>query len=171
MPFTGKVGDTLFLGDTGGRHRYVILTEPNNDGNVVITNFTTASHFEWNVVFRPKDNKQLFTERCTPNYHDARFYPFSGLLKIAQSTHAVYAFCARHHIKKIVTGALQSNHTPLEILRELAAQYPKLISKWYTTRISLNFTKGGYTLDGMLQRVATLLGKSKRTIYKAIQSW
>lgn len=131
MPFTGKVGDTLFLGDTGGRHRYVILTEPNNDGNVVITNFTTASHFEWNVVFRPKDNRQLFTERCTPNYHDAQLYPISALLKIAGNTNIRYVFCTKDHIKKIVTGALQSNHTRLEILEELAVQYPEEAKNCY----------------------------------------
>lgn len=94
MPFTGKVGDTLFLRDIGGGHQYVILTEPNKDGNVVITNFTTASHFEWLVIFRPKDNPKLFSERCTPNYHDARLYPFRALLNIAKNTHSDYAFCA-----------------------------------------------------------------------------
>jgi len=123
MPFTGKVGDTLLLSDIGGRHRYVILTEPNANGDVVITNFTTASHFEWHVVFRPKDNRQLFTERCTPNYNDARLYPLSALLKIAENTHIDYVFCTHNHIKKIVAGALQSKHTPLEIADELKIQY------------------------------------------------
>jgi hypothetical protein len=131
MPFTGKVGDTLFLHDIGGRHRYVILTEPNDDGNVVITNFTTASHFEWNVVFRPRDNKRLFTERCTPNYHDIKLYPHNALLKIAQSGVKDYAFCARHHVKKIIIGALQSNHPSFEVLKELATQYPEEAKNCY----------------------------------------
>jgi len=125
MPFTGKVGDTLFLSDIGGGHRRVILTKPNDDGKVVITNFTTASHFDWNVVFRPRDNRRLYTERCTPNYHDMQLYPLSALLKIAQKNPTDYVFCARRDTQKIVNGALQSYHPSLEILEELAVQYPE----------------------------------------------
>ena len=57
MSFTGKIGDTLRLQDTGARHRYIILTKPNNNKNVVIVNFTTAKHHEWFLSFSPKDNK------------------------------------------------------------------------------------------------------------------
>ena len=60
MPFSGKIGDTLRLRDTGARHRCIILTNHNNDGNVVILNFTTAKHFEWSVTFSPRDNRKLF---------------------------------------------------------------------------------------------------------------
>jgi hypothetical protein len=138
MPFTGRIGDTLLLADIGGGHRYVILTKPNDNRRVVITNFSTAKHLDWQVVFRPKDDRQLFTERCTPNYHDAQLYPLNKLLKLAQRPHAAYQFCASNHIKRIVSGALQSNHTPLEILKELAAQYPEQAKNCYKLSDEIN---------------------------------
>jgi hypothetical protein len=36
MPFTCKVGDSFYLADSGGHHRYVIITKPNSDGNIVL---------------------------------------------------------------------------------------------------------------------------------------
>lgn len=124
MPFTGKVGDTLRLRDIGARHRYIILTKPNNDGNVVIINFTTAKHFEWLVTFRPRDNRKLFTEKCTPNYTDARIYPISALTKIVKRNPREYVFCPENIIKRIIRGALESKHTRIEVLEELKVQYP-----------------------------------------------
>ena len=41
MPFNGKPGDSIFIDDLGGGHRYVILTEPDSNGEVVIVSFTT----------------------------------------------------------------------------------------------------------------------------------
>lgn len=124
MPFTGKVGDTLRLRDIGTRHRYIILTKPNSDGNVVITNFTTAKHFEWLVTFRPRDNKELFTKKCTPNYNGARIYPLSALAKIVKRNPKNYVFCPEKLTQRIIIGALQSRYTPIEVLEELKAQYP-----------------------------------------------
>lgn len=124
MPFTGKVGDTLRLRDTGARHRYIILTKPNSDGNVVIANFTTARHFEWLVTFRPRDNRELFKEKSTVNYNDARFYPISALAKVVERNPKEYVFCPENLTKEIVIGAFQSRFTPIEILEELKGQYP-----------------------------------------------
>jgi hypothetical protein len=124
MPFTGKVGDTLRLRDIGARHRYIILTKPNSDGNVVIANFTTAGHFEWLVTFRPRDNRELFKEKSTVNYNDARFYSISALAKVVERNPKEYVFCPENLTKEIVIGALQSKFTPIEILEELKGQYP-----------------------------------------------
>ena len=136
MPFTGKAGDTLRLRDIGARHRYIILTKPNSDGDVVIANFTTAKHFEWLVTIRPSNNKELFTEKCTPNYHDACLYPLSALTKVAESHPKEYVFCPQNLTKRIINGALESRHTPIEVLEELKIQYPieyeKYCSKDYT---------------------------------------
>jgi len=136
MPFTGKVGDTLRLRDIRVRHRYIILTKPNREGNVVITNFTTAKHFEWMVTFSPRDNKKLFTKKCTPNYTDARPYPISALVEIIKRNPREYVFCPENLTRRIVIGALQSRHTSIEVLEELKAQYPieydKYCSKDYT---------------------------------------
>ncbi len=124
MPFTGKAGDTLRFRDIGARHRYIILTKPNSDGTVVITNFTTAKHFEWLVTFKPSDNKKLFTEKCTLNYNNARLYPISALVKIIKRNPKEYRFCPENLTQRIVIGALQSRHTSIEVLEELKAQYP-----------------------------------------------
>lgn len=130
MPFSGKVGDTLPLRDIGGGHRYVILTNPNSAGDVVIVNFTTAKHCEWNVTFTPRTNGKLFTEKCTPNYNDARLYPISVLGKIAKRNPKKYVFCPDNLIRRIIKGALQSKYRRGEILRELKAQYPTEYSKY-----------------------------------------
>lgn len=131
MPFTGKIGDTLRLRDIGARHRYIILTEQNNDGNVVILNFTTVKHFEWSVTFQPKDNKKLFTEKCTPNYHDARLYPLSKLVKAIGRKPREYEFCPENLTLRIVIGAFQSRHTSFEIINELKRQYPQEYDRYY----------------------------------------
>jgi hypothetical protein len=124
MPFTGKIGDTLRLRDIGARHRYIILTKPNSDGNVVIANFTTAKHFEWLVTFRPRDNKKLFKEKSTVNYNDACILPLEALTKRAKRKTKSYVFCPENLTKRIIIGALQSQHTPIGVLEELRIQYP-----------------------------------------------
>lgn len=127
MPFTGKVGDTFLMDDPGGRHRYVILTKPNND-RVVMTNWTTAKHHDWQVVFLPKHNHNLFTKRCTPNYHDIAFY---SLPRIKQRTISDYAFCPEDLLRKVIIGAFSSQHTPIGVLEELKSQYLSLAAEYY----------------------------------------
>ena len=124
MPFSGKPGDTLFLPDVGDGHWYIILTKPNSDGNVITVNFTTASHFSWSVVLRPKDNRKLFKERCTPNYIDACFRSVSKLTAIAGRNPNKYGYCNEVITKKIIIGAIQSQDTKQELLEELEIQYP-----------------------------------------------
>lgn len=125
MSFTCKVGDTLFLSDIGGSHRYLIITNPNSAGNVVLVNFTSAKYWkEWLVTFSPRDDKGLFDRKTTVNYADARICPAERLRKEAQKRPRSYEFCAENHVKRIVIGALQSRHTPIEVLRELKTQYP-----------------------------------------------
>lgn len=131
MPFSGKPGDTLFLDDTGDGHWYTILTKPNSDGNVVTVNFTTASHFPWLVVLRPKDNPKLFSERCTPNYIDARFRSVNKLAAIANRNPRQYRFCHGNDTKRIIIGAMQSQDTKQELLDELETQYPDIANKYF----------------------------------------
>jgi len=124
MPFSGKPGDTLLLPDIGDGHWYIILTKPNSNGDVVTVNFTTAKHFSWIVVLRPKDNPVLFTERCTPNYVDADFRPVSKLAAFADHNPKKYHFLSEYHTKRIIIGAIQSRDTNQELLDELEIQYP-----------------------------------------------
>ena len=125
MSFSGKVGDTLRLADTGRGHRYVILTKPNSDGNVVVVNFTSASYLkEWLVTFRPKDNKRLFIKQTTVDYSFARIVPVEKLGVEAKCNPNDYVFCPENLAEKIVTGAFQSQFTRIEVLTELSVQYP-----------------------------------------------
>lgn len=133
MPFNGKIGDTLRLRDIGARHRYIILTNPNSNGNVVILNFTTAKYFEWLVTFTPKDDRDLFTRKCTPNYHDACLYPLSALFYVARQNPKDYIYCPENLTRRIVVWALQSKYISLEIIDELKKQYPDEYDKYFST--------------------------------------
>jgi len=125
MPFTGKVGDTLYLSDAGGRHRYVILTEPNSNGDVVVVNFTSVRHWkECLVTFRPKDDKGLFDTKTTVLFSDARIVSIKRLAKVAKRKPRDYEFCSENHVQRIVIGAFQSQLTPIGVLEELRMQYP-----------------------------------------------
>jgi hypothetical protein len=122
MPFTCKVGDSFYLHDTGGRHRYVILTKPNSDNQVVLVNFTDSQNIDSPVTFSPKDDKNLFTIRT------GIYYAYSQLVsvtKLKKLTITGWEFCQLNHIKRIVIGAFQSQHTPMYILKELSTQYPE----------------------------------------------
>ena len=121
MPFTCKVGDSFYLPDIGGRHRYVILTKPNNDGKVVLVNFTDPQNVECHVIFNPKDDKRLFTKRTGVYYARATLIP---TMKLKKSRIDGWEFCQLNHVKRIIIGAFQSQHTPIFILEELRNQYP-----------------------------------------------
>ncbi len=72
MPFNGKVGDSIFIDDLGGGHRYVILTKPNSNDEVVIVNFTAeAFGKDCTATFRPRDHSKLFSKPTVVNYPQA----------------------------------------------------------------------------------------------------
>ena len=129
MPFTCRIGDSFFLPDTGGRHRYVILTNPNSDGKIVLVNFTDSKNVESPVIFHPKDDIRLFNKRT------GVYYAWAKLVLAANLTESIidrWIFCQSDIIKEIVRGAFQSQHTPIEILREISAQYPAEHKKYCT---------------------------------------
>src|SRR4030066_847539 len=99
MPFTCKIGDSFYLPDIGGRHRYVILTNPNSDGKVVIVNFTDSGNVESPVIFNPKDDKMLFSKRTAVYYAYAKLFPAA---KLKKSKIEGWGFCQLNHIKRIV---------------------------------------------------------------------
>jgi hypothetical protein len=51
MPFTCKVGDSFYLPDNNGRHRWIIITKANAAGYEVIVNFTDANNLDCPVIF------------------------------------------------------------------------------------------------------------------------
>ena len=133
MPFTCKIGDTLRLSDIGGKHFYVIITKPHDDGNVVLVNFTSARYWkEWIVIFTKKDNRKLFSKKSTVNYADARIMPSRKLIAIAERISTDdYNYCAENIIEKIIIGAFQSKFAPNEVITELSVQYPNEYKKYY----------------------------------------
>ncbi|MFA5309467.1 MAG: hypothetical protein WC370_08310 [Dehalococcoidales bacterium] len=122
MPFSCKIGDSFYLPDIGGRHRYVILTNPNSDGKVVLVNFTDSSNVDSPVIFGPRDDKLLFSKRTGIYYAYAQLVP-ANKLKISKIEG--WEFCQLNNVKRIIIGAFKSQHTPIFILKELSTQYPE----------------------------------------------
>jgi hypothetical protein len=120
MPFTCKVGDSFYLPDNNGRHRWVIITKPNSSGCVVIVNFTDANNLDCSVIFSPGDHNP-FTLRTTIYCEKATLVLAAKLkrLKVVD-----YVYFDERQVKKIVMGVLGSSHTPADILTELKAEYP-----------------------------------------------
>ena len=72
MSFGCKVGDSVFLPDDGGVHRYVVLTNPNKDDGIVIVNFTSAPNPMCDgKVFTRSDNRNLFVKPTVVHYKRA----------------------------------------------------------------------------------------------------
>jgi hypothetical protein len=127
MPFTCKIGDSFYLPDLGGRHRYVILTNPNLDGDVVIVNFTDSINVQSPVTFNPKDDPRLFTKRTGVYYARARFV-LKTKLEIQKTEK--WEFCQLNLVQRIIAGAFRCVHTPIEILKEIRSQYPEIHKKY-----------------------------------------
>lgn len=120
MPFTCKIGDSFYLPDNNGRHRWIILTEPNAAGHIVIVNFTDANNLDCSVIFAPKDHNP-FIFRTAICCSKATLVLESKLknLKIMD-----YFYFNERQVEKIVKGVITSLHTPTDILMELKYQYP-----------------------------------------------
>lgn len=120
MPFTCKVGDSFYLPNDNGRHRWVILSKPNSSRCIVIVNFTDATNTACPVIFRPGDHNP-FTKRTTICCEKAQLILESKLraLKVVD-----YANFNEQQVEKIVKGVIDSMDTPLEIVAELKSQYP-----------------------------------------------
>jgi hypothetical protein len=129
MPFTGKVGDTLYLSDSGGHHRYIILTQPNKNNKVVLVNFTSKKYWkEWIVTFNPSEDKALFKQKTTVNYADAQIVSVDKLIRRAKARpKSEYLFCSNMHTSRIIAGAFQSTLIPNEVLDELTRHYPQYL--------------------------------------------
>jgi hypothetical protein len=119
MPFTGKVGDSFYLPDNNGRHRWVILTKPNSGGNIVIVNFTDANNLDCSIIFRPGDHNP-FKLRTTIWCEKATLVRESQvkILKVKD-----YFYFNERQIEKIVKHLIGCSHTLPDILAELKAKY------------------------------------------------
>lgn len=129
MPFSCKIGDSFFLNDGGGGHRYIILTNPNSEDKQVIVNFTDVKNVRLLPIFTPKDDPNLFTKHTSIHYRYAKLVFHERLLSLQLTQ---WAFCNLKIVRKIVIGAFQSSHTPNYIIRELRKQYPVEYNKYHT---------------------------------------
>jgi hypothetical protein len=120
MPFTCKVGDSFYLPDNNGRHRWVIITKPNSKGCIVIINFTDAINLDCSVIFAPGD-RNPFTKRTTICCERATLV-YESKLKILKVVD--YAYFNERQVEKIIKGVIGSMHTQSDILTELKSQYP-----------------------------------------------
>jgi hypothetical protein len=132
MPFSGKVGDSIFIDDLGGGHRYVILTNPNRNDEVVIANFTTEKFGkDCTTTFRRRDYPRLFSKPTIVNYPGAYPISISRFRSEAAKPDSQYIHCPADIVKRILIGAFQSEHTPTGIKAELKVQYPDIAKKYY----------------------------------------
>jgi hypothetical protein len=130
MPFTGKRGDSFYLPDGGGHHRYVILTNPDSNGKVVVINFTDAQNpTDCPVIFNPKDDPKLFTKRTTINCAYAQVI---SVAKLKASKIDRWEMCQLNNVKQAVIGAFRSQHTPTFIIDALKVQYPNEYNQYFT---------------------------------------
>ena len=134
MSFDCKVGDIIFISDSGGGHRYVVLTNPNKDACVVIVNFTSATgRIKDGKVFTRTDNKILFEKPTVVPYKRAEIYPCNSLRAEVNRRDVVsdYRSCPPSIMKQIIKDAFKSQFTIGDVIEELKTYYPKEYAQYY----------------------------------------
>ena len=133
MTFRCQVGDSVFLNDNGGGHRWVVITKPNKDGKVVMVNFTSAATCpDTAVLFTRNDDKELFSKPTRIHYKYADIFHIKTVMMMVNSTAIVsdYKSCKETIVTTIIDGAFRSEFTSFAILDELKEQYPKRYEKF-----------------------------------------
>jgi len=135
MAFSAKVGETFYLKDNPNSpsHLYVILTQPDNKGKVVVANFTSAKlGKQRHVLFTPRDDGRLFNKDTTVQYTDARLMDREILIKhVKDDPNKVGIDCPMDIVRGVVIGAFKAKQSPNKVLKELEKQYPDLYKKYY----------------------------------------
>lgn len=134
MSFDCKVSDTASIPDSGGGHRYVVLTNPNKDDRVVIVNFTSArGHISDGKMFTSSDDRNLFKVPTVVDYRRAKIYPVTSLRDEVNRKDAVsdYILCPPSIMEQIIKDAFKSQHTIGDVIEELKTHYPKEYEQYY----------------------------------------
>jgi hypothetical protein len=134
MQFDCNCGDTAFILDAGGGHKYIVLTNPNGDDNVVIVNITTFTGLHKDgKVFSRNDDKDLFPKRSIISYRRAKIYPAETLRAEANRKDVVnfYKKCPSDIMKRIIKDAFKSQFIKEEVIEELKISYPDEYEKYY----------------------------------------
>jgi len=153
MPFDGKVGDSILIDDSGGGHRYVILTKPDSNDEVVIVNFTTDRFGKDSaVIFGRRHHSKLFSKRTGVNYPYAYKIDIGKFKSEAAKSDCRYRYCPADVINRIILGAFQSNFTPTGIQAELETQYPDIAKEYYKTHYTESKCPNGGTGNRQAER-------------------
>ena len=134
MSFDCKVGDTAFIDDVGGGHRYVVLTNPNKDDCVVIVNFTSATgRIDDGKIFTSSDDRNLFEWPTVVSYKRAKLFPVTSLRDEVNRRDVVsdYKLCSPNIMAQIIKDAFKSQFTKGDVIEELKTQYPKEYNLYY----------------------------------------
>lgn len=134
MSFGCKVGDTIFMLDSGGGHRYVVLTNPNEDGCVVVANFTSAtSRISDGKIFTRNDDRNLFECPTIVHYRRVRILSVNKLKREAKRNDIVsdYKLCSPNIMEQIIKDAFKSQFIKGNVIKELRAHYPKEYEQYY----------------------------------------
>ncbi len=140
MPLRCQPGDTVFLNDDGGGHRWVVITKPNKDGCVVMVNFTDAASCpDRTVLFTRRSDKNIFDKPTRVHYIYAEIIKTDILIKRANSKGIVsdYKPCKETILSEIIDGAFKSDFTTYEILEELGIHYPEKFNHYYPNGLEI----------------------------------
>lgn len=134
MPFDCKVGDTAYILDDGGGHKYVVLTNPNKDGCVVRVNFTSSvGRVDGGKVFTRSDDEDLFESPSIVPYKRAEIYPADKLHQEANRKDVVnhYKLCPQGIMEQIIKDAFENQFTKGDVIEELKNTYPQEYEQYY----------------------------------------
>lgn len=134
MSFGCKVGDSVFLPDDGGVHRYVVLTNPNKNDSIIIVNFTSAPNPMCDgKVFTRSDDRNLFVKPTVVHYKRAIIISVTSLCEQERRTDVVsdYQHCSESIMGQIIKDAYKSQFTIGDVIEELKIHYPQEYALYY----------------------------------------
>jgi hypothetical protein len=136
MPFSCGAGDTIWLPDSGGGHRYILLTTIYRaDKTVVVANYTDYDFWQdRTTILTPEDDQLLFNKISCMNYSDAHTVSSQELF-IQNDYHKNnkrFLKCSDKLLKRILIGAISSDYTRDWIKKRIGHFYPKEFSQYYT---------------------------------------
>ena len=132
MSFSGKIGDTFTLRENPSfRGLNVILTEPNNNGKVVVIPFGVAvKRKQAYEIFSGKDH-ELFMGNKIPRYLDARLKDHQNIVILQNDNpDRCKGELPQDIIRRVIDGAFRARQSSTNVLDEIARQYPVIANKY-----------------------------------------
>ena len=127
MAFTGKVGDACKLKDTPPfTSLYIIVTNPNTKGDVVVMRFVTPIYGKQTYVMFSPRHSTLFAGNKTVAYTDAKLLSQQTLISHAEKNPQNTVCFDADIVRDVVIGAFCAEQSENGILEKLNEQYPDL---------------------------------------------